>query len=311
VSNSSDPERGGQQPDERAREGQPDGGSAAPPGGPDWDAAPAQQAQPPAQQAQPPAEQAQPPAQQEQPPPAQQEQPPPAQQEQPPPAQPPPGQYQPGQYQPGQYPQGGPYGQPGEYGQPGQYGGPYGQPGQYQVPSHGQPYGDRGGYVYAPYGSYPAGMPEEDTPKVGRPGIMVLALVLLIISALPSIAAGLLVVLSPGQLVQLAGTPEQLDQLRAAGVDPESVIAFGGAIALGLALLYVLFAVLAFAGRNWARIVVAIMTAGFALMTFATGVTGLQSAELLFLVLMVGASIVGTVILFLPGPSSWFGAHRR
>ena len=283
MSNSSDPERGGQQPDERAREGQPDGGSAAPPGGQDWDAAPYQQDAAAGPAAAGPAAGG-------------------AVSARPVPA---------GPYQPGQYPQGGPYGQPGEYGQPGQYGGPYGQPGQYQVPSHGQPYGDRGGYVYTPYGTYPAGMPEQDTPPVGRPGIMVLALVLLILSALPSIAAGLLVVLSPGQLVQLAGTPEQLDQLRAAGVDPESVIAFGGAIALGLALLYILFAVLAFTGRNWARIVVAIMTAGFALMTFATGVTGLQSAELLFLVLMVGASIVGTVILFLPGPSSWFSGHRR
>jgi hypothetical protein len=274
VTNSSDPERGGQQPDDGSREGQPDGDPAAvPPAG--------QESQP--------------------------------------------GQYPPGQYQPGQYPQPGPYGQPGgypqpgqyqqsgEYQQPGQYGQPaqYGQPGQYPVQSHGQPYGDRGGFTYTPYGSHPAGLPVEDEAPRARPGIMILALVLLILSTLPSIVAGVLIMLAPAELVSVAGTPEQLDQLRAAGVDPASVVAVGGGIALALALLYVVFAVLAFTGRNWARIVLAIMTAGFALMTLATGVTGLQSAELVFLLLMVGASIVGTVILFLPEPSRYITRPRR
>ena len=280
MSNSSDPERGGQQPDDRSSEGQPDGGTAAPQGAqaPDAEQHPGQYSHGAYE-----------------------------------PGQYPQGQYPPGQYWQGQYPQEqypqGSY-QPGhyphsQYPQPGVYG----QPGGYGVP--GQPYGDQGGYPYNPYGSYPAGMHEEDAPPVRRPGTMVLALVLLILSALPSIAAGVLVVLAPSELVNLAGTPEQLDQLRQAGVSPESVIAAGGALVLGLALLYVLFAVLAFTGRNWARIVVAIMTAGFALITLAGGVTGAQAAELLFVLLMVGASVVGTVILFLPEPSRWYASTRR
>jgi hypothetical protein len=154
-------------------------------------------------------------------------------------------------------------------------------------------------------------MAEDADPPAARPGIMVLALVLLIVSTLPAILGGFMVILAPGELVDLAGTPAQLEQLRAAGVQPESVVAFGGAFVLGIALLYVLFAVLAFTGRNWARIVVAIMTAGFTLMTLATGVTGLPPAELAFTLVMVGAAIAGTVILFMPEPSRWFTTPRR
>ena len=41
-----------------------------------------------------------------------------------------------------------------------------------------------------------------------------------------------------------------------------------------VALLYMLFAVLAFRGRNWARIMVTVMTIGFALLLLSGLVTG-------------------------------------
>jgi hypothetical protein len=262
VSNSSDPERGGQQPDERSREGQPGGAAGQPPGGqfPGWSQQPS-----------------------------------------------PPGQYQPGQYpqpgsQPGQY---SPYAQPGQYAQPGP-----GQYDPYQVPSHGQPYGDRGGYVYSPYGSSPAGMQDHDDRPVSRPGIMVLALVLLILSTIPALLTGLALVLAPEQAVQLL-TPQDLAQFEQAQVAPATALALGGWISLIGVLLFVLFAVLAFTGRNWARIVVAIMTAGFALLMVAVfGLTGGTSDGIVAL-LMVGASIAGTVILFLPATNRYFASARR
>ena len=41
-----------------------------------------------------------------------------------------------------------------------------------------------------------------------------------------------------------------------------------------VALLYVLFAVLAFRGRNWARVMVTVMTVGFTLLLLSGLVTG-------------------------------------
>ena len=267
MSNSSDPERGGQQPDDRSREGRPDGGAAVPqPGAPD-PAAQGPGAPGPDDR---------------------------------------PGQYQqPGQYQPGQYPQSGPYGQPGQYGQP-----------QYPATSYGAPYGDRGGYTYTPYGTYPAGMPEDDQPqRSARPGIMILALVLLILSTLPFLLLGFVPLVLPSDLSQLppdlAAQIEQ--QLAANQLTYEQVrTAFGllAGLFVVLALVYIAFAVVAFRGHGWARIALTIMTAGFALFMLLALVQAPDPASTVLLLLVVGAAVVGTVILFLPEPSRWITTPR-
>jgi len=234
-----------------------------------------------------------------------------------------PGQYghygQPGPYgQPGSYGQPGPYGQPGSYGQPGGYGGqPYG--GAQYGGQPGQPYGGQPGYAYNPYGStpYPAGLGEEEPPKATRPGIMVLSLVLLLLSALPFLVMGavlLLVPLNPDSL------PEGFDlegQLTQVGLTVEAFISalrVMGAISLVIAALYMLFAVLAFRGHNWARIVLTIMTVGFVLLlllgTFSGTATADAGGATLILAIVV-ASVLGTVILYMPDSSRYLSSPGR
>jgi hypothetical protein len=222
-----------------------------------------------------------------------------------------PGQYgQPGQ--PGQY---GQPGQPGQYGEPSGYGGQYGQ--------QGQAYGAQGGYVYNPYGTtpstYPAGLGTDDSEPAKRPGIMILSLVLLLLSALPWLVGGVAALVTPVDVGALppSVTEEQLEQ---AGVTADELLSLmrdlvrvvGGAF-LVLALLYVLFAVLAFMGRNWARIVLTIMTVLFALPLLAfsafVGTAG-DPVGLVFVLAITAASVGGTILLFVPAASRYFSRAR-
>jgi hypothetical protein len=240
---------------------------------------------------------------------------------------------QPGQYGQQQYGQPGQYGQP-QYGQPGQYGQqpqggygqpppynpyaqqgqpPYGQPGQYGQPQQYNPYGQPGQYAGTPFGAEAAGMGPDDTKPLRRPGIMVLALVLLILSSVPFllIGAGLLALpLETGAI-----PPEVEQQLQQAGFTPEMAISALRGVAvviLVLALLYVLFAVLAFLGRNWARIILTIMTVGFTLMLLAGTLTGAAAdpGGLVVVLVIAALSVGGTIIMFLPEPGRWFGSAR-
>jgi hypothetical protein len=235
---------------------------------------------------------------------------------------------QPGQYgqqpygQPGQYGQQ-PYGQPGQYGQPPPYNPyaqqgqpPYGQPGQYgqygQPPQY-NPYGQPGQYAGTPFGVEAAGLGPGDAKPLRRPGIMVLALVLLILSSVPFLLAG--AGLLARQLDASVIPPEVEQQFEQAGITPEMAISFFrvfAVIMLVLALLYVLFAVLAFLGRNWARIILTIMTVGFTLMMLAVTLTGAagDTGSLVVFLVIVALSVGGTIIMFLPGPSRWFGRAR-
>lgn len=226
-----------------------------------------------------------------------------------------------------------PYGYPGQPGQPGQYGqpsqpgpySPYGQPGGYggQYGQQGQAYGAQGGYVYNPYGTtpstYPAGLGTEDSEPAKRPGILILSLVLLVLSALPWLVGGVAALVAPVDVGALppSVTEEQLEQ---AGVTADELLALmrslvrvvGGAF-LVLALLYVLFAVLAFMGRNWARIVLTIMTVLFALPLLAfsafVGTAG-DPVGLVFVLAITAASVGGTILLFVPAASRFFSKAR-
>jgi hypothetical protein len=304
VSTPSDPQRGGHQPDDASRS---DGGHGAP----EPDSPGQQQGGDAGQYGQPGQYGGQPPYGQ--------------------PQYGQPGQYggQPQYGQPGQYGGQPQYGQP-QYGQPGQYGG---QP-QYGQPQHGQPQYGQAQYGQAPYNPYaqpsqsgpydvqspygyggPAGLDKDDDGPVARPGIMIVSLVLLILSTLPFLAGGAALLTAPLDLSALPpefGLEEQLD---AAGLNAETFVSFLRGVAAGvlaLALLYILFAVLAFLGRNWARIVLTIMTVLFTLLMLLGvfgGAAG-ETAGLLMLLLIVGASVGGTIILFLPAPSHYFMRGR-
>jgi hypothetical protein len=138
---------------------------------------------------------------------------------------------------------------------------------------------------------------------------MILSLVLLILSALPFLAAGALLLAAPLEVGAIP--PEYEQQLAQAGLTAEmavSVLRGVAAAILVVAVVYLLFAVLAFMRRNWARIVLTIMTVGFALLMLASMFTGAagDTGSLVFILVIVAASVGGTIIMFLPESSRWF-----
>lgn len=223
-----------------------------------------------------------------------------------------------GQPYPGQQPQGTPppygtgyggaqYPYPGDQGlAPGQ------QPQGYPY----NPYAPPTPYGQSPYGGgYPAGLDKAAAPAV-RPGIMVLGLVLMILAALPFLAFGVLFLVVPLDTSLIP--PELLNapELAQAGITAETLLSFvriiGGVFAV-LALLYILFAVLAFLGRNWSRILVTVMTVGFSLFLLLGAVNGgaADAASIAILLTPVVLAVAGAAILFVPAARQYFAAPRR
>lgn len=191
---------------------------------------------------------------------------------------------------PGQQPQGYPY-------NPYAQASPYGQP----------PYGG---------GQYPAGLDDKATAPAVRPGVMVLGLVLLILSALPFLVFGVAFLVVPLDTSLIP--PDLLDtpELAGSGITAETLLSFVrilGGIILVLAALYVVFAVLAFVGHNWARILVAVMTGGFSLFllfgAFSGGAADPASAAIVLA--PVGLAVAGVVLMFVTASSRYFATARR
>jgi hypothetical protein len=223
---------------------------------------------------------------------------------------------------------------PGGYGDqppyPGQYGGQQ-APGQpYPGQQYGQQYGQQpypeqqgqygapagGGYPYNPYASqYPAGLDDAGPSPAPRPGIMVLSLVLLILSALPFLVGGVLLLLlqlDADTFPPEFGVDEALADAQLTFDTFLSAIRVVGAIMLVLALLYVTFAVLAFVGRNWARIVLTVMSVLFTLLLLLAVVGGASDpVSLIFTLLVLGAVVAGTVLLYLRASNQFFANPRR
>jgi len=214
----------------------------------------------------------------------------------------------------GEGPTGSQGGQPYQPNPPGTYGST-GQPPPYGAPP---PYAQQPGqFEYNPYGSpYPAGLGDENVPRASRPGLMVLSLVLLCLSALPFLLLGLLLLAVPLDIDAVLPTVDPNGQLAEAGIAPdqlESIVRVMGGVFAGLSVVYIVFAVLAFTGKNWARIVVALLTAGFAMLLLAGLVTGgaADSGSLALVGLLLIASIGGTVILFLRDSNRFFANPKR
>jgi hypothetical protein len=143
---------------------------------------------------------------------------------------------------------------------------------------------------------------------------MVVSLVLMVIAALPFLVIGAALLLIP---LNASNIPTELldsPSLQAAGATPELLITamrILGGFVLVIAVLYLLFGILAFARRNWARIITAVLTVGFALLLVA-GIVGSGGAvdtisiSAVLLVLVLGA----VAILFSPGANAWY-AYRR
>lgn len=176
------------------------------------------------------------------------------------------------------------YGQQPQHGQPDQYRwpAPYGQPQQ------GQPYAEQP-VSYAPYGqggqygqpaSYGAGMPMPAVVKWGL-GIQWAGVVLGVIGI------GLALI----GLLALAGAGE-----------PGALGVVGALVAVAAVLVVAQVVVLLFAtkGRNWARIVLAVLAAIGIVTSLASG-QGLNFGSLI--------SILSVVLLFLPAANEWYAAR--
>jgi hypothetical protein len=184
------------------------------------------------------------------------------------------------------------------------------------------PYDDPGALpeVYNPYGnvSYPAtypvppaGLGPDHPPPVRRPGSVHLALVLLLVSALPYLVIGLLAFTAAGDIAA-AVPPGGLPQLPP-GVDLEQLVHTTGGVLLGVAVVFLLLAVLAWSGRGWARALTAAMVGGFALMVLASAAqaaaVGVPAVVMIALPVLLAA--VGVALLFGAATRAWFSRPRR
>jgi hypothetical protein len=166
-------------------------------------------------------------------------------------------------------------------------------------------------YAYSPYGKpYPA-LPEH-VPAVRRPRLLVVAPVLMALAALPFLLFGALFVAAPVEAIaqEVLASPN----MQQAGATKELVVSamrILGGIILGVAVVYLVFGFLAFAGRNWARIAAAVLTAGFALLLVAAIVMSGGALDTITLAFVLLLLVVGAlVILFSPGANAWYAARR-
>ncbi|GAA1868314.1 hypothetical protein GCM10009836_55990 [Pseudonocardia ailaonensis] len=194
-----------------------------------------------------------------------------------------------GQY--AQYPQN-PYGS-------GSSGNPYG----YQQP---QP------YAYSPYGQQPSpGAFDPEPEVVPRPGAMVGALILLVLSALPFLVFGVLglfVPITQSQFPTELGLDALLTQYNVTFDQFLQAVRLIVALVAVLALVYILFAALAFGGRNWARIASTVLTVIFAVFLLLN-IAGAGVASALVLAPVV-LSVLGVVLMFVRPSARWFASRR-
>ena len=212
---------------------------------------------------------------------------------------------------------------------------PYGAPAYPGSPYDRSPYdqppvdGSTGGpaeppYVYNPYGNYPypasyptspAGLGPEPVLPPRRPGSLHLALLLVVLSAVPYLLVGLLAVAGAEQATT-ALPPEDLAQLQQLGVDLAQVIRITGFVMLAIALGFVLLGVLAWGGRRWARALLAATAAGFVLMVVtsvvAAGSQGLplDAASGAVLGVPLILALAGVGLMFAPAARDWFARRR-
>jgi hypothetical protein len=167
-------------------------------------------------------------------------------------------------------------------------------------------------YAYSPYGSPYYVAPPEPVPTAPRPRLLIAVPVLMVLAALPFLLFGALFVAASLDAIaqELVAGPD----MQAAGATTELVVSAMrtlGAVILVVALLYLVFGFLAFAGRNWARITVAVLTVGFVFLLLAALVVSGGAVDTITLACGLLVLILGAVaILFSPRVSAWYAARR-
>ena len=206
---------------------------------------------------------------------------------------------------------------------PGYEGQQAGQPPSARPPYEGGATPEEPPYVYNPYGNFPypasyptpAGLGSEPEPPPRRPGTLHLALLLVVVAALPYLFVGLVAVALADRAAS-ALPPEDLAQLQQLGVDIAQVMRATGLVILAVALVFVLLGVLAWTGRRWARALLAAFTAGFVLMVAAAVLgagsqgLGLDAGSLLILVVPLVLALAALGLMFGGAARDWFARRR-
>ena len=167
-------------------------------------------------------------------------------------------------------------------------------------------------YAYSPYGTPYTAAPPEPMPTAPRPRLLIAVPVLMVLAALPFLLFGALFVAAPvaGIAQEVLASPNMQTAGATEALVVSAVRVLGGVI-LGVALLYLVFGFLAFAGRNWARITTAVLTGGFALLLVAGLVVSGGAIDTITLASVLLVLILGAVaILFSPGANAWYAARR-
>jgi hypothetical protein len=142
-------------------------------------------------------------------------------------------------------------------------------------------------------GPFPAGLDALELPRVPRPSILVLALVLQLFSGLPFVLVGAVVL-------------DGVDGLGAA--DAQLV----GWVVLAAGLVFCVLAVVAFVGFNWARMLLGVLTGPVAvvlLVTLVNGAISMPGGRVVVMLILI-AAVSAAVLMFLPGCAQFFANPR-
>lgn len=146
-------------------------------------------------------------------------------------------------------------------------------------------------------GAGPVGLP---------PGTVQLSFLLWVVEAILAIVSALLLFTQRDTVRDAIRQQPNADQLTSAEIDTlvTTSLVFGVVVAAIVAVLFLLFAVKARAGRNWARIVLvvlAVLTVGWQ----AAGGGGYAAIGAVII------AIVAAVLLFLPQSNEYYAAAKR
>jgi hypothetical protein len=167
-------------------------------------------------------------------------------------------------------------------------------------------------YAYSPYGGTPYAGGPDPRPARPRPRLLIAAPLMMLLASLPFLFFGVFFLLAPvDSLVQEVLASPRMQEAGATADLVVSAIRILGGVLLAIPLLYLLAGFLAFAGHNWARIIVGVFTAGFALLLVvglvASGgaIDTITLASVLLILILVAAAV-----LFSPGASAWYASRH-
>ena len=173
-------------------------------------------------------------------------------------------------------------------------------------PAYGAP--NPGGYPAAGYpgAGYPGG-PMAPAVKPKAPGTITAAFIIYLLSAIAA-AASVAVLFTDDGKRQLR---QALTDANINGVDVDSLVnttrTAAGVLAVVLIVLYVIFDLLMRAGRNWARIVLTVVSALSIISSF-TGSLGAARGTVSWVGLIL--SILAIVLMYLPVSNAYFAAVK-